>query len=247
MTIKHGSAEAAADETADERDGRLPGEDDQPTATMPAAETGEPETQADGNGSGAPPPGGGPAGAGVPPGPGGAPAQLVPVSAEQIAFALGQAQSQQKPKSRKGPAFWVPVSILAVLAGLGLLAGAFFVGRSTRDSPDVVAGKVSAAVTATNKAALIRGRNALDAQRTKMNRAFAKKLKRQQRLSYQKGRREGEAAGYASGQSAGYASGQSSGYSSGKADGTAEGQAQGYQEGFDQGTCYTPGTLDYVC
>ncbi len=174
-------------------------------------------------------------------------AQLVPVSAEQLAFALGQAQAQQKPKAKKGPAFWVPVTILAVLAGLGLLAGAFFIGRSTRDSPDVVAGKVAAAKAATAKVDLGRARDALDAQRTKLKASFRTTLRRQEALSYKKGRREGEAAGYASGQSAGYASGQASGYSSGKAEGQAQGQAEGYQQGFDQGTCYTPGTLDYVC
>lgn len=226
-------------EGAGEQAAGLPAEEDE------TPNEAEPETQAEG--ASPPPPPNGDPGTGPAPNGGAAPAQLVPVSAEQIAFALGQAQARQKPKARKGPAFWVPVTILAVIAGLGLLAGAFFIGRSTRDSPDVVAGKVSAAVTVANKASLIRARNALDAQRKKLKADFRKTLKRQERLSYQKGRREGEAAGYASGQSAGYASGQASGYSAGKADGTAEGQAQGYQEGFDQGTCYTPGTLNYVC
>ncbi len=275
MGSKHGNADVAAGEAAEEKDARpergddvteeagtrvsFIGDPDGETravseaqsadgdARLGEAQRGEPSVTP-GNGAVPPPPPPSPPPAG-PGGPGAAPsagaAQLVPVSAEQIALALGQAQ--QRPKAKKGPAFWVPVTILSVIAGLGLLAGAFFIGRSTRDSPDVVAGKVAAAKAATARVDLSRARDALDAQRIKLKASFRQTLRRQQRLSYKKGRREGEAAGYASGQSAGYASGQASGYSSGKAEGQAQGQAQGYQEGFDQGTCYTPGTLNYVC
>ncbi len=277
MGSKHGNADVAAREAADEKDARpARGDDVTEEATVSFIGDADGETRAvdeadradgDGRRGGAqsdepsvtpgngavpppppPPPSPPPAGAG---GPGAAPsggaAQLVPVSAEQIALALGQAQAQQRPKAKKGPAFWVPVTILSVIAGLGLLAGAFFIGRSTRDSPDVVAGKVAAAKAATARVDLGRARDALDAQRVKLKASFRQTLRRQQSLSYKKGRREGEAAGYASGQSAGYSSGQASGYSSGKAEGQAQGQAQGYQEGFTQGTCYTPGTLNYVC
>src|SRR3954468_18124585 len=78
--------------------------------------------------------------------------QLVPVTPEMLAAALGAKQSAAPAQRPRGPLFWIPVSVLGVRAALGMIAGAFLLGQGTRDSAKRVDGKVAAASAATAKA-----------------------------------------------------------------------------------------------
>lgn len=165
------------------------------------------------------------------------PATLIPLSAEQ--FEAMRANALPKRSKGRGAAFWAPVTALALLLIAGLLFGAFMFGQGTRMSDDAVSAKVTGKhrVDARHEAAALAG------QKTLLSQRFKAQVKRLNKLSFQKGRRQGEASGYASGQSAGYSAGQSQGVEQGK----QQGRDEGYQDGFNEGTCFTPGTLNYVC
>src|SRR3954470_16966929 len=155
---------------------------------------------------------------------------VVPVSAEQLAGLLGSGRPPTSP-TKRGPSFVVPVSILAVVGILAALAGSFMVGRSTGLSDDAVAAKVAKTrATDARKARTHEGR-ALREQKATLTAQATREMKRLNKLSYKKGRREGEASGYASGQSVGFSSGKTQGTEEGKAQGRTEGQAEGYTQG----------------
>jgi len=131
---------------------------------------------------------------------------VVPVSAEQLAGLLGERHTQP---AERGPSFWVPVTILAIVGVFAALTGSFMAGRSTRMSGDAVATKVSKTHASDVRAARAHERAALSSQKSALTAEAGRELKRSNKLSYKKGRREGEAAGYSSGQSAGFSSGKS--------------------------------------
>jgi hypothetical protein len=136
---------------------------------------------------------------------------------------------------QRGWQFWVPTTVLAMLAVGGLAVGGYFVGEGSRPSDGQIASKLSAAVSHQKAVDATAKTQALTTQRAEMRRLFVRRGKRLASRAYKKGYQTGNSAGYSSGQSAGYASGQDAGYQSGSLDGQAQGYAEGQLDGFIQG------------
>lgn len=183
-----------------------------------------------GAGPGFPPPGGG-----QPPpvfmlqGQGGTPLLAVP----QLPQLGTGGASEPPPAGARGRdwTFWVPVTILGILAACGLLAGVFFVGRATRPSDQDIAARVSRAVSAAQARGDAGRRAALSAQRE----LLAARANARVRRAHSAGYRAGKDAGYNEGQSAGYASGQAAGRQAGYNEGHSAGYNEGTGQGFLQG------------
>lgn len=135
----------------------------------------------------------------------------------------------------RGWQFWVPSTILGMLAVGGLAVGGYFVGEGSRPSDDQIASKVTAAVSHQRAVDATAKSQALTAQRAELRRLFVRRGKRLASRAYKKGYQKGNSAGYSAGQSAGYSSGQDAGYQSGSLDGQAQGYAEGQLDGFIQG------------
>ena len=135
------------------------------------------------------------------------------------------------PPAPRSSGFWVAVSAAATIGVLAALVIGFFVGQSGRMSDDQVQAKLDGQA----KAAQAAQAAALVDQKQDLSRGFATRLQRViNRVSA-----KAEARGRSEGRNEGYAQGQNDGFS--------QGQNAGYNKGFDEGTCYTPLTLTYVC
>lgn len=186
---------------------------------------------------GAPPP----AGAGqVPPiymlqGENGQPLLAIP-QLPQLTAGGAQAPPQGARGQRRDWTFWVPVTILGVLAACGLLTGIFFVGRATRPSNEDISARVARAVAAAQATGDAGRRRALAAQRELLVARANERVRRARESGFSAGKEQG----YADGQSAGYASGQAAGrtagFNEGKAAGFSEGSSQGFLQGLNLAT-----------
>ena len=197
-----------------------------------------------GAGGGAPPAGGAsvpPPGGGQPPpifmlqGQGGQPLFAIP----QLAQLPAGGASQPPPASgarKRDWTFWVPVTILGILAACGLLAGVFFVGWATRPSDQDIAARVSRAVSAAQARGDAGRRSALSAQRELLAARANARVRRAHAAGYQ----AGKDAGYNEGQSAGYSSGQAAGRQAGYNEGHSAGYSEGSRQGFLQGLQVVP-------
>jgi hypothetical protein len=145
--------------------------------------------------------------------------------------------------SRHGWPFWVGITLLGVLLAAGVAAGAFFAGQGTRPSHAELTHSVNAKAASDRVFYTGKTTAALEAQRTHLMNVMKKRMNQAQQQGYS----SGQSAGYSAGQSAGYSSGQVDGKKTGKRQGKREGAIQGYVQGFDEGTCYDPDTLAYVC
>jgi hypothetical protein len=145
-----------------------------------------------------------------------------------LAYAAAPVPPVPPPKG-KGAGFWVGLTAAVAAAGVLLMLGGFFIGRSTRLSDDQVQTKINqqaqADKIATQKA-LTDQANTLRAERITLVRRAADRARGR---ALREGRSEGHAQGFDDGQARGFQAGQSSGY--------AQGQNDGYQSGISDGSC----------
>ena len=171
---------------------------------------------------------------------------VVPVSAEQLAGLLGSGRPPASP-AKRGPSFWVPVSILAVVGILAALAGSFMVGRSTGLSDDAVAAKVAKTRATDARKARTHESRALSEQKATLTAQATREMKRLNKLSYKKGRREGEASGYASGRERRVLVGQDPRHRGRQGAGSHRGPGGGLLGGLRSGHLLRAGTIyEYV-
>jgi hypothetical protein len=133
------------------------------------------------------------------------------------------------PPKGNGAGFWVGLTAAVAAAGVLLMLGSFFIGRSTRLSDDQVQTKINqqaqADKIATQKA-LTDQAETLRAERITLVRRAADRARGR---ALRQGRSEGREQGFDDGQARGFQAGQSSGY--------AQGQNDGYESGISDGSC----------
>jgi hypothetical protein len=141
--------------------------------------------------------------------------------------------------SRRGRWRIVAIGVAALLAAAGAAAGTFFVGQGTRQSEDQVNARLQRLAAHDKRVYTQQAQAALKQQKQQLTGKF----RQQRQEAVTQAEERGRSVGYSSGQQAGYSSGKSEGYDQGH----AQGEATGYADGFDEGTCYTPVTFEYVC
>jgi hypothetical protein len=140
----------------------------------------------------------------------------------------GQPQLPPAPSTGRDWKFWVPTTVIGVLAVAGLIVGMFFIGSGSRPSNDQISQRLSVARAHQRSGDSAERRAALRAQHVREGSAFRRRLARAKRDAFNRGKN----AGYSSGQSAGYASGSSAG--------RTEGFTQGHNQGFSEGAASAP-------
>ena len=119
----------------------------------------------------------------------------LPSGATQGANAQGEAYLGAPPwlpsgnvgSQQRGWQFWVPSTILAMLAVGGLAVGGFFVGEGSGPSNGQIASKLSAAVSHQKAVDATAKTQALTKQRAEMRRLFVRRGKRLASRAYKKG------------------------------------------------------------
>jgi hypothetical protein len=135
------------------------------------------------------------------------------------------------PPDSRGTGFWAAVTCAVAVGVLVALLLGFLIGQGTRTSDGGVQRKLDAQA----RSAQIAQQQALAQQKQDLSRGFSSRLQSViDRVSA-----KAEARGVREGRDEGFAQGQSSGFSAG--------QSAGYSRGFDDGTCYAPLTLTYIC
>lgn len=137
----------------------------------------------------------------------------------------------EKPKAR---AAWVVpvVAVLAALAVVGLIAGAFLIGQGTRKSDEQVAKEKRAAVAA----AVLATQRADAAEQKRVVKRVREKQKRRTRVVVRRVVRKLKKSSERKAQQS-YASGSAQGYSNGRQEGYDAGTVDGATKATDQVTC----------